>query len=250
LITLENLHKSFNERKVLEGVHLHVVKGETLVIIGQSGCGKSVLLKHIIGLIKPDQGRIIIEGQDVTSWSTRKMVTSRTRMAMLFQQAALFDSMTVAENIAFALQQDHRSEDEIRETVHKMLNLVRLPGVEEKMPALLSGGQKKRVGLARALAANPQIMLYDEPTTGLDPITADSINELVVDMKKELGITGVAVTHDMASAYKIGDRIAMLHERKIIALGTPDEIRSSPNPYVQQFIHGRAEGPIRFSGRA
>jgi phospholipid/cholesterol/gamma-HCH transport system ATP-binding protein len=251
MITLENIHKSFADKKVFDGVNLHINKGETLVIIGQSGVGKSVLLKHIIGLIKPDEGRILIAGQDVTPWSTRQMVTSRVRMAMLFQLAALFDSMTVAENVAFALmQRDHPSPEEVRETVRKMLDMVRLPGVEDKMPAQLSGGQKKRVGLARALAATPDIMLYDEPTTGLDPITADSINDLIVDMKKQLGITGVAVTHDMASAYKIGDRIAMLHECKIIALGTPDEIRSSRNPYVQQFIHGRAEGPIQFSNRA
>jgi len=246
LIFLENIHKSFADHPVLDGVDLRVAKGETLVIIGQSGGGKSVLLKHIIGLIKPDEGQILIDGQDVTNWSTRRMVTSRVRMAMLFQQPALFDSMTVAENVAFALtQQDRKSEEELGAIVRKMLAMVRLPGVEEKMPAELSGGQRKRVGLARALAADPQIMLYDEPTTGLDPITADSINDLIADTKKQLGTTGVAVTHDMASAYKIGDRIAMLHEGKIIALGTPDEIRNSPNPYVQQFIHGRAEGPIR-----
>ena len=246
MIVLKDIHKSFNGHKVLDGVDLQVVRGETLVIIGQSGAGKSILLKHIIGLIKPDEGQIIIDGQDVTHWSTRRMVTSRVRMAMLFQHSALFDSLTVAENVAFALtQRDRKSAGEAREIVHKMLAMMRLPGVEEKMPAELSGGQRKRVGLARALAADPQIMLYDEPTTGLDPITADSINELIVDTKKQLGTTGVAVTHDMASAYKIGDRIAMLHEGKIIALGTPDEIRNSPSPYVQQFIHGRAEGPIR-----
>ena len=246
MIVLENIHKSFSGRKVLDGVDLRVVQGETLVIIGQSGVGKSVVLKHIIGLVKPEQGRVVVDGQDMTRWSTRRRVTSGTRMAMLFQHSALFDSMTVAENVGFALSQQKRtSPEELREMVRRMLALVRLAGVEEKMPAQLSGGQRKRVGLARALAANPKIMLYDEPTTGLDPITADSINDLIVDTKRQLGTTGVAVTHDMASAYKIGDRIAMLHEGRIIALGTPDEIRNSPDAHVQQFIHGRAEGPIR-----
>ncbi len=251
MVVLEDIHKSFPDRKVLDGVNLHVPRGETVVIIGQSGGGKSVLLKHIIGLIKPDAGRILIDGRDVTQWTTRKMVTSSVRMAMLFQHAALFDSMTVAENVAFSLaQQGNATDQELRARVAELLDMVRLPGMEQKMPAQLSGGQRKRVGLARALAARPDIILYDEPTTGLDPITADSINDLIVDTRKQLGITGVAVTHDMASAYKIGDRIAMLHEGKIVALGPPDEIRNSRNPYVQQFIHGRAQGPIQFSNRA
>ena len=217
-----------------------------MVIIGRSGCGKSVLLKHITGLLHPDSGTILIDGQDVTQLNGIDLDELRKRFGFLFQGGALFDSMTVGENVGIGLQiHNDQTEMEIIERVKTCLNLVGLSGVEEQKPAELSGGMRKRVGLARAIAMNPEYILYDEPTTGLDPIMADIINDLILDMNQKLSVTAVAVTHDMISAYKIADRIALLHDGVIHVVGTPEEIRNSNDPLVQQFIEGRGEGPIK-----
>jgi len=245
LIRVEDLHKAFGANQVLAGTNLSIEKGEAMVIIGGSGSGKSVLLKHIIGLLSPDQGRVRVDGQVVDELRGEGLDELRRRMGMLFQYAALFDSMSVAENVSFALR--HHTgmrEAEIRTRVNEVLEMVGLKGAHDRMPAELSGGMKKRAGLARAIALDPEIILYDEPTTGLDPILADQINCLIVDLRERLNVTSVAITHDMVSAYKIADRIAMLYKGKIAEVGSPEEIQGSDNPVVQQFIHGRAEGPI------
>ena len=245
MIKIEELHKSFGDHKVFHGVSLEIQKGETMVIIGRSGCGKSVLLKHIIGLLRPDQGRIFIDAEDITSYSNQRLYQLRQRFGMLFQASALFDSLTVEENVGLGLR-EHRllPEDQIRDKVEEKLRLVGLSGVENLMPSALSGGMKKRVGLARAIAMDPEFVLYDEPTTGLDPIMADAINDLIINLRNKLSITSIAVTHDIVSASKIADRIAMLYQGKIVAVGTPEDIRDSDNPVVQQFITCSAEGPI------
>lgn len=245
MIKIERVYKSFGKNKVLRGVDLEIKSGETMVIIGRSGCGKSVLLKHIIGLIRPDEGNIFVYGDDITKLNEQQVYEMRKKFGMLFQASALFDSLTVADNVAFGLREHtQKTYDEIMEIVKDKLRIVGLHGIESLMPVELSGGMKKRVGLARAIAMNPDIVLYDEPTTGLDPIMADAINDLILRMKKELKVTAIAVTHDMTSAYKIADRIAMLYEGKIHEVGTPDEIRNSDNPVVQQFITGSSKGPI------
>ncbi len=244
LIRFEEVRKSFGSHKVLDGVTLDILKGETLVIIGRSGCGKSVLLKHMIGLLKPDAGRILIDGQDIVPLKAHELLPVQARFGMVFQGAALFDSLTVAENVGFALTRQGLPEGRIREIVEEKLDQVGLPGEGGVKPAELSGGMKKRVGLARALACDPQVILYDEPTTGLDPIMADAINELIVETQRRLGVTSVVVTHDMASAYKVGHRIAMLYQGQICQVGSPGEIRGSQDGVVQQFIAGRASGPI------
>ena len=246
MIVIRGLHKSYNEHKVLDGVELTVNKGETVVVIGRSGCGKSVLLKHIIGLVKPDEGTILVDSQDVPALMGRALDQLRLRCGMLFQSAALFDSMTVFENVSFALcEHTTLAKDAIAQRVHECLQLVGLQEVDDLYPSELSGGMRKRVGLARALAINPEIILYDEPTTGIDPIMSDVINELIITLRDRLKVTSVVVTHDMRSAYKVADRIAMLYNGQIIAVGTPEQIRSSDNAYVQQFIKGVAEGPIQ-----
>ena len=246
MIQLIEVHKSFNTNHVLRGVDLEIRKGETMVIIGGSGSGKSVILKHIIGLMQPDRGQVIVAGKDLGTLKERALDELRKKFGMLFQGAALFDSLRVWENVGFAIRQQSRlSDEEIKEIAEDKLSMVGLRGVEELMPSELSGGMKKRVGLARAIATEPEILLYDEPTTGLDPIMADAINELVLEMKQRLHVTGVAITHDMASAYKIADRIAMLYEGKILEVGTAEEIRNSKNPVVHQFVTGSAVGPIK-----
>ncbi len=246
MIDIINLHKSFNGNHVLRGVDLHIERGETMVVIGGSGCGKSVLIKHIIGLLRPDEGRVVIGGVDISQLGEKDLNEFRKKYGMLFQGAALFDSLTVWENVGFGLMQHtHLSREEIREMAKHKLEMVGLKGVEGLMPSELSGGMKKRVGLARAIAMEPEIILFDEPTTGLDPIMADAINDLIVEMKKKLNVTAVAITHDMVSAYKIGDRIAMLYDGKILEVGTPEEIKRSENPVVHQFITGSSVGPIR-----
>ncbi len=244
-ISLRGVHKSFGDLRVLQGVDLDISRGESLVVIGSSGTGKSVLIKHIIGLLHPDSGDVLVDGKSVPGLNRKELGKMRTRMGMLFQYAALFDSMSVAENVAFPLRQ-HTSwkASEIRDRVTEVLGWVGLQGIEDKSPAELSGGMKKRVGLARAIALGPEIILYDEPTTGLDPILADQINDLILDLGERLHVTSVIITHDMVSAYKIADRIAMLYRGKIEQVGTPDEIRSSESAVIQQFINGRAEGPI------
>jgi phospholipid/cholesterol/gamma-HCH transport system ATP-binding protein len=245
-IRVVNLYKSFGEKEVLRGVHLEVRHGESMVVIGGSGSGKTVLIKCIIGLVRPDQGEIYVDGTEITSLDEKGMNEIRKRFGMLFQGGALFDSMTVWENVGFGLRRHtQRSDEEIRRISSEKLALVGLKDVEDLMPAALSGGMKKRVSLARAIAIEPEILLYDEPTTGIDPILADAINDLIVQMREKLNVTSIAITHDMKSAYKISDRIAMLYQGKIIEVGTPDEIRNSSNPIVQQFIEGRSEGPIK-----
>lgn len=246
IIQLVDLYKSFGDNRVLQGVNLEIERGETMVIIGGSGTGKSVILKHIIGLMKPDRGRVIVDGKDLSTLKERSVDELRKKFGMLFQYAALFDSLTVWENVGFALrQQTHLSDEEIKRRATEKLSTVGLRGVEDRMPADLSGGMKKRVGLARALAMEPEILLYDEPTTGLDPIMADAINELILEMKHRLQVTGVAITHDMTSAYKIADRIAMLYQGKIQAVGSAEEIKNSTNPIVHQFVTGSSVGPIK-----
>jgi len=245
MIEIINVHKGFGSHAVLRGVNLIVEKGESMTVIGGSGSGKSVLLKNIIGLLTPDKGRVIIDGQVLNDLDEFGLNEIRKKFGMLFQMAALFDSLTVWENVGFGLKQHTKMSDkEIRSVATEKLALVGLKDVEDKMPSELSGGMRKRVGLARAIAMNAEIILYDEPTTGLDPITADSINDLIVDLRKKLGVTSVAITHDMQSAYKISDRIAMLYKGEIQEIGTPDQIRSTTNPIVRQFITGSAVGPI------
>jgi len=245
MIEIVNVHKVFDGKKVLNGVNLTIQSGETMVIIGRSGCGKSVLLKHIIGLIKPDSGHIFIDKEDITIMDEKQLRNLRMRFGMLFQGAALFDSLTVGDNVGFSLL-EHTDLDPsvISGKVKNCLSLVGLTGIEKSMPAQLSGGMRKRVGLARAICIDPQIVLYDEPTTGIDPIMGDAINDLIRELQHKLKITSIAVTHDMTSAYKIADRIAMLYDGKIVQVGTPDEIKNTTNPIVKQFITGAAEGPI------
>jgi phospholipid/cholesterol/gamma-HCH transport system ATP-binding protein len=245
MIEIQDLYKSFGSKAVLSGLSLTIERGETMVVIGGSGTGKSVLLKHVIGLMKPDQGRVVVDGQEVGSLDETQLTDLRKKFGMLFQGAALFDSLSVWENVGFSLTQHSKLRPrEVKEIAREKLALVGLKGVDDLMPAELSGGMKKRVGLARAIAHDPQIMLYDEPTTGLDPIMADVINELIIRLKHQLKMTSIAITHDMTSAYKIADRIAMLYQGAIQEVGTPDEIRASRNPIVRQFITGSAEGPI------
>jgi phospholipid/cholesterol/gamma-HCH transport system ATP-binding protein len=246
MIRIINLHKAFGDNQVLRGVHLTVEKGETMVVIGQSGSGKSVLIKHLIGLLRPDQGQIFVDDTEVNELDEDELQVFTRKFGLLFQGAALFDSMTVAKNVAFGVERytKHTSE-EVHRIVQESLARVGLHGVEHMMPYELSGGMKKRVGLARAIAYQPEIMLYDEPSTGLDPILADAINDLINMLKRDMGVTSVVITHDMASSFKIADRIAMLYEGIILEVGTPDEIRNSRNPIVQQFIHGESHGPIK-----
>lgn len=245
MIKIADVRKDFGENKVLKGVNLTVRKGETIVVIGRSGCGKSVLLKHIIGLMKPDRGRIVVDGVDITDLTGGDLFEIRKKFGMLFQGSALFDSLTVWENVGLGLiEHTGMSEADIRRKACEKLELVGLSNVDELKPSELSGGMKKRVGLARAIAMDPPVILYDEPTTGLDPIMADVINELIRSLQRTLDITSVAVTHDMKSAYKIGDRLAMLYDGRIVFEGTPDEVRSSRDEVVRQFVDGRAEGPI------
>jgi len=242
ILRIEHLKKRFGPHLVLDDVSLDVQKGEIMCIIGQSGSGKSVILKHIIGLMIPDGGRIIFDNEEISN-PTKKISDFRTirkRFGMLFQGAALFDSKSVGENIAFPLREHTDMDDEeIQRVVAEGLEIVGLHGIQEKMPSELSGGMKSRVGLARAIAMKPDIMLYDEPTSALDPIMSDKIDQLILDMRKKLGMTSIVVTHDMSSAYKISDRIAMISEHKVIFNGTPAQIRASRNPYIQQFIRGQ-----------
>jgi len=245
MIELIDIHKGFKGQKVLDGLNLQIPQGEITVIIGQSGGGKSVLLKHMIGLIRPDKGQVLVDGVDIARLNDRKLNEIRKNFGMLFQDAALFDSMTVGENVAFPLKEHTRlTLKQIDEIVEQKLLQVGLRGVTEKLPSELSGGMRKRVGLARALALDPRIILFDEPTTGLDPITADAIDQLIVDTQKHTKATCVAISHDIASTFKIAHTIAMLYQGKIVAVGAPEEIRRFDHPALQQFIQGKAEGPI------
>jgi phospholipid/cholesterol/gamma-HCH transport system ATP-binding protein len=242
MIQIEDLRKSFNGAQVLRGVDFEIHDGETLVIIGRSGGGKSVLLKHLCGLLRPDAGRVIVDGVDIEPLSERELTPIRKKFGVLFQGGALFDSMTVFENVAFPLREERKlDEPEITKRVEQALTIVDLLNAKDKKPAELSGGMRKRAALARACVANPKYILYDEPTTGLDPVLADHINDLILRTRDQLHVTSLAVTHDMTSAYKIADRIAMLHEGRIHAVGTPKEIQSTADPIVRQFVTGTAE---------
>ena len=239
MIEVRNLKKNFGPNPVLNGVSFGIEKGDSLVIIGRSGSGKSVLLKHLIGLLKPDAGQVLIEGEDITGMNERELLRVRRRFGMVFQGAALFDSMNVAENVGFAFRRDRRlTEKEITRKVSESLEMVDLPGIEYKNPSELSGGMRKRVGLARAIVYEPEIVLYDEPTTGLDPIVSDSIDQLMMRVRDRLRVTTVVVTHDMRTARRLGQRILMLHDKTIYATGTPEDIFGSQDPVVKQFIDG------------
>lgn len=242
MIEVRHLQKSFGTHQILEDVSFTINKGESVVIIGRSGGGKSVLLKHLVALLKPDAGEVLIDSENIVPMNERQLLRVRRKFGMLFQGAALFDSMTVADNIAFAFRRDRTvPEDEIARKVAHVLELVDLPGIEKKNPAELSGGMRKRVGLARAIVYEPQIVLYDEPTTGLDPIASDSIDQLILRVRDRLDVTSVVVTHDMRSAHRLGQRILMLHDKRIYATGTADEIFESQDPIVRQFVEGTAE---------
>lgn len=250
MIVLTDLYKTFGKniskpKPVLRGTSLHIKTGESMVIIGGSGSGKSVLIKHIIGLLAPDSGSIKVEGQEVTTLKEKALYEMRRKFGMLFQNAALFDSLKVWENVAFTLlRQKKTSGAQAKNLASEKLNLVGLKDVEDLMPSQLSGGMRKRVGLARAIAHSPEIILYDEPTTGLDPIMADVINELIIQLREKLKVTSLTITHDMTSAFKIADRIAMLYNGKIIGIGTPQQIKDTDNPVIRQFITGSSIGPF------
>ena len=239
MIEVRDLQKSFGAQKILDGVSLRIETGESVVIIGRSGGGKSVLLKHLVGLLQPDSGEVLIDGENIEPMTERELLRVRSKFGMLFQSAALFDSMTVAENVGFAFRRNKgMSAGEIQQKVAEALEVVDLPGTEDRKPSELSGGMRKRVGLARAIVYQPQIVLYDEPTTGLDPIVSDSIDKLILRVRDRFKVTSVVVTHDMRSARRVGQRILMLHNKKIYATGTPDEIFNSVDPIVRQFIDG------------
>jgi phospholipid/cholesterol/gamma-HCH transport system ATP-binding protein len=246
VIEITDLRKSFDGKPVLRGVNLTIKTGESVVIIGRSGCGKSVMLKLITRLLEPDSGHIIIDDLDVPELSSRELYEIRKKIGILFQGSALFDSMTVLENITLGLREHTKmSEEEMKRIAEERLALLGLTGILDLKPAELSGGMKKRVGLARAIAMDPKYVLYDEPTTGLDPISADAINSLIISLNEKLKVTTIVVTHDMVSAYKVADRIVMLHRGVNFFEGTPDEIKKTDNEVVRQFIEGRAEGPIK-----
>ena len=239
MIEVRDLKKRFGSHSILDGVSFRIEKGESVVIIGRSGGGKSVLLKHLIGLLKPDGGQVLIEGEDIVDMNERELLRVRHKFGMLFQSAALFDSLTVAENVAFAFRRDRSlPEKDIRQKVAEVLEMVDLPGTEDKKPSELSGGMRKRVGLARAIIYQPQIILYDEPTTGLDPIVSDSIDQLILRVRDRLDVTTVVVTHDMRSTRRLGQRIMMLHNQRLYATGTPDEIFDSRDAVVRRFVEG------------
>jgi len=240
MIQLKNVYKAFGEKKVLQGFSLDVLEGETMVIIGYSGTGKSVAIKHIVGLLEPDAGEVWVDNVRVDTLSRRELVKLRSRIGYVFQFAALFDSLSIGENVAMGLRkQGELSAAEIEQRVAESLDIVDLEDVAHRFPAELSGGMRKRVGIARAVALRPKYILYDEPTTGLDPVTSAVIDELMVRMRDQLGVTGIVITHDMRSAYRVGTRIAMLYEGTVRQVGTVDEIQHSTDPLVRQFIEGR-----------
>lgn len=245
MIEIIDLHKSFNALKVLKGVNLNIAEKEVIAIIGKSGCGKSVLVKHIIGLLTPDRGRILINGIDITSVSEKELDKIRNKLGVVFQGGALFDSMTVFDNIAFPLKEKTKMDrQEIRERVLKALEDVGLRGAENKYPSEISGGMRKRVSLARALITEPDIIIFDEPSTGLDPIILHAMHRLIMDTHKKYNFTGVVISHEIPEIFDVADRIAMMHDGIIAEVGTPAEIKESANPVVKQFITGSLEGPI------
>lgn len=245
MIRLRGLRKRLGRKQVLDGVDLEIPTGCTMVVMGQSGTGKSVLLKHIIGLMRPDEGAIEVDGTELTSLRERDLDEVRKRFGMLFQGSALFDSLSVGENVALPMR-EHTAmrESEIRARVAERLEWVGLTGIEEMKPASLSGGMRKRVGLARAIAIDPAYILYDEPTTGLDPIMSDVINRLIRSLQQRIGVTSIVVTHDLHSAFSVGDRMAMLHEGRVVFTGSAEETRTTSDPRVRQFIEGSSVGPL------
>ena len=241
-IELVDIHKSFGEKEVLKGFSLSVADGETLSVVGASGSGKSVMLKHIVGLLRPDHGDVWIDGENVSRLDQESLYTVRRKVGYVFQFAALFDSMSLAENVAMALRRlDDYTPDRIRDRVAECLRLVDLDGLEDRYPSELSGGQRKRAGLARAIATQPKYLLYDEPTTGLDPLTTAVIDDLIIRMSDKLGVTGLVITHDMKSAFHISDRVAMLYDGRVHHQGTPEAFRATEDPVVRAFIEGRPE---------
>ncbi len=240
MIRLDNVHKAFGVKQVLRGFSLDVSEGETMVVIGGSGSGKSVAIKHIVGLLEPDEGTVFVDGQEVPALSRDDVYELRAHIGYVFQFAALFDSLTVGQNVAMGLRkQGHLADTEVKNRVGEALGLVDLPNIEDQYPAELSGGMRKRVGIARAIARRPKYMLYDEPTTGLDPVTASVIDQLMIRLRERLSVTSIVITHDMRSAYAVGSRIAMLHEGRIRQVGTVEEIQQTTDPIVRQFIEGR-----------
>ncbi len=245
VIELIDLHKSFGNRPILRGINLEIKKGETMVLLGGSGTGKSVTIRHIIGLLKPDKGDVKVFGESVVYCNTKTLQKIRSRMGVLFQSGALINWMTIFDNVALPLREQRiKSEKEIEKIVLEKLEWLGLLPAKNLLPDSISGGMKKRAGIARALTTNPEILLYDEPTSGLDPVMSQVINELIRKLQKELGVTQVVVTHDMNSAYYIADRITFLYKGKVEMIGTPEEIQNTNNPLVQQFIHGKTEGPL------
>jgi phospholipid/cholesterol/gamma-HCH transport system ATP-binding protein len=242
MIEIRHLQKSFGTHKILDDVSFRIENGESVVIIGRSGGGKSVLLKHLVGLLQPDSGEVLVDGENIGPLNERQLLRVRKKFGMVFQGAALFDSMTVAENVAFGLRRhEHLTETEIAKRVAAALDVVDLPGTQNKKPAELSGGMRKRVGLARAIVYEPQIVLYDEPTTGLDPIVSDSIDKLMIRVRDHLKVTSIVVTHDMRSARRVGNHVLMLHDKKIYANCTPESLFASQDPVVRQFVDGIAD---------
>ncbi len=241
MIETRNITKSFGRKPVLRGISLSVNQGETLVVLGRSGCGKSVILKHLIGLLQPDSGEVLVDGEPITKLRERQLTDVRRKIGMLFQSAALFDSMSVEQNLAFPLrEQGMRDEKELAKRIEEALEMVDLPGEQKKMPSELSGGMRKRVGLARTIIGRPRCVLYDEPTTGLDPITTDSINHLIRRLQRRLGVTSIVVTHDMKTAFHCADRVAFINEGNLHFMGTIAELRANTDPIVTDFIEGRS----------
>jgi len=238
VIDVQDLYKSFAGFPVLMGINLKMMEGATTVVLGASGSGKTVLMKHIMGLFKPDHGQVIVDGENVSTMNRQQLAVFRERMGMVFQSSALFDSMTVGDNVAFPLREHNPglSEREIREKVKEKLAVVDLHDVEQKFPAELSGGMRKRVGLARAIVREPKIVLYDEPTTGLDPLTTESVDEMIIHARERLSVTSVVISHDIGSAFHIGDRIAVINEGRIVEEGTPQEVRRTKEPFTQHFL--------------
>jgi len=238
VIDVQDLYKSFAGFPVLKGINLKMMEGTTTVVLGASGSGKTVLMKHIMGLFKPDHGQVIVDGENVSTMSRQQLAVFRERMGMVFQSSALFDSMTVGDNVAFPLREHNPglSEQEILEKVKEKLAVVDLHDVEQKYPAELSGGMRKRVGLARTIVREPKIVLYDEPTTGLDPLTTESVDEMIIHARERLSVTSVVISHDIGSAFHIGDRIAVINEGRIVEEGTPQEVRKTKEPFTQHFL--------------
>jgi len=250
MIQFKNIHKRFGTREILKGIDLDIVRGKTTVILGVSGGGKSTTIKHIVGLLTPEEGEIIVDGKQIVGCSEKEMREVRKEVGFLFQSGALFDSMNVFENVAFPLREHTKlSEEEIHKQVNSKLSMVGLnpDDIGTLFPDELSGGMRKRVGLARTIVQEPKIILYDEPTSGLDPVTSDHITQMIIKLQRELGVTSILISHDIQESFKAGDYFAMLFDGKIVAYGNQEEIQNSPHPAVQQFLHGRSEGPIQFA---